>query len=154
MRQTFERVITLNDLVDSIPEEIVNQYLAPPTFGEDSLETFENDSMNEKPVSKSQRVRDFLEDHPDAPAKEVIDALSEYGVTVADVSNVRSKLKQNKDKKKKSAGPAPSAPVSQKAAPAGIGIKALEAGVSFVREAGSIQSARELLLVIEEIRSI
>ncbi len=41
-------------------------------------------------VSKSQRIRNFLTEHPDARNKDVVDALSDYGVKAADVANVKT----------------------------------------------------------------
>jgi hypothetical protein len=47
--------------------------------------------------SKSQRIRDYLSDHPQARNRDVVDALSAYGVRAADVANVKTIDKKKAD---------------------------------------------------------
>ncbi len=63
MRPTIERLRDLNDLIDSVPEEIYRQ------IQEESAQQ-ENDNENEEmsnKISKSQRIRDYIESHRKLP---------------------------------------------------------------------------------------
>jgi hypothetical protein len=116
---------------------------------------------NDKKPNKSKRIRDYIDSHPNAAPKDIVAALAQYGVTPSDVGNVRSKLKGAKPSKRAAAksspvdAPKPTTSTSSSAsAPAGgINLKALEAGTQFLKEAGSLSNARELLIVIDRIRT-
>jgi hypothetical protein len=150
MRPPVERVHSLNDLMDSIPEEIVLQFQS----GAEELSTTETDDMANKNISKSQRIRDYLDDHPAAKGREILAALSQYGVKQSDIGNVKSKMKRDGvTTKSASASTSKATPVSSGAAPFGISFKALEAGTAFLKEAGSLNNAKELLTIIDQIRS-
>lgn len=158
MRTTIERIPNLNDLVDSVPEEIVRQIQEESRAEEESAS--ESTTMsNDKKTSKSKRIRDYIDAHPNDAPKNVVAALSQYGVTPSDVGNVRSKLKGSKPAKRANAKPSHSATPrasstqSEAPVPGGINLKALEYGTLFLKEAGSMKSANELLIVIDRIRS-
>jgi hypothetical protein len=153
MRRPIERVVSLNDLVDSVPEEIYRQIQSGSDADEGAAES-ESHNMSDKEISKSQRVRDYLELHPKAKGKEILSALSQYGVKQSDIGNVKSKMKKS--------GTTPRATATVARAPAaapaasqafGISVKALETGTAFLKEAGSLNNARELLTIIDQIRS-
>ena len=162
MRTTIERIPNLNDLVDSIPDEIVRQF-QQESLAEEQASTSENANMsNDKKPNKSKRIRDYIDSHPDAAPKDIVAALSQYGVTPSDVGNVRSKLKGSKPSKRAAAkvvaaaGPKSASPTSAPASTTssgGINLKALESGTQFLKDAGSLSSARELLIVIDRIRT-
>ena len=167
MRPTIERVTDLNDLIDSVPEEIVRkiqeesakeeQVLAQPESSNESTSM-----SNDKKPNKSKLIRDHIIANPGDAPKDIVAALSQHGVTQSDVGNVRTKMKGSKPtkkaspkKKSASAPKASSAPTPVAApAPIGINLKALEYGTMFLKEAGSLSSARELLIVIDRIRSV
>lgn len=157
MRASIERFQNLNDLIDSVPQEIVRRMQREAET--DQAPLTESSSMtNEKKISKSKRIRDYIEEHAAAKPKDIVEALSQYGVTVSDVGNVRAKLKDVKSERKSSDKNASSKnssrPVAQPSAASGINLKALEHGTMFLKEAGSLSNARELLIVIDRIRSV
>ncbi len=109
-----------------------------------------------KSPSKSQRIRDYLDNHPNAKGKDILAALAQYGVKQSDIGNVKSKMKRDGvAPKKQAAAPATAnAAVGSSAASAfGISFKALESGTVFLKEAGSLNNAKELLTIIDQIRS-
>ncbi len=162
MRPTIERITDLNDLVESVPDEVVRQ-IQQESLAQEQESTSENAKMsNDKKPNKSKRIRDYIGSHPNAAPKDIVAALSQYGVTPSDVGNVRSKLKGAKPSKRaraKSSLPIPpkstlsSSTPSSASSSAGINLKALETGAQFLKEAGSLSNARELLIVIDLIRT-
>lgn len=122
-----------------------------------------SDPMSEaKPLSKSARVREFLEQHPGARNRDVAEALSSHGVTAADVANVKTQLKRKQEKagrmvkpkaNAKPAAEAPSTPASPQL-DATIQIDLLEAGVEFIRKAGGINEAQHVLGMIRRIQQL
>lgn len=159
MRPTIERIPNLNELVDSVPDEVYRQ-IQQESLAREEESTSENATMaNDKKPNKSKRIRDYIEEHPNDAPKDIVAALSQYGVTPSDVGNVRSKLKGTKparrayNKSSASTAAKPAASVQTAAASAGINLKALEAGTMFLKEAGSLRNAQELLIVIDRIRT-
>ena len=57
--------------------------------------------MAKRKVNKSQKVRDYLAEHPDAGPTAVANALKRYGVSVALVSAIKSKGKTGGRKSRK-----------------------------------------------------
>ncbi len=115
-------------------------------------------------MNKSQRVREYLKKNPEARNKDVADALSDFGVTPADVGNAKSQLKKKASKKR-----TPSAPKSNQGAAkpmvaasatkeasldAKIGLDVLDAGIEFVNKAGGLNEAQYALNVIRRIKSM
>lgn len=107
-------------------------------------------------ISKSQRIREHLAQHPGIRNMEVVDALKKYGVTAADVANLKS---QSKRRKQNAPNPA-IVTVRPAAAPAvhvgglpNISWTELEAGAAFVKAAGSVQRAQHLLSIIDQIKA-
>jgi hypothetical protein len=162
MRPTIERIPNLNDLVESVPEEVVRQ-LQQESLAAEQETASENTAMpNDKKPNKSKRIRDYIDSHPNAAPKDIVAALSQYGVTPSDVGNVRSKLKGSKPGRRATAKSSPEASskpassasgASSSSVTGGINLKALEAGTQFLKEAGSLSNARELLIVIDRIRT-
>ncbi len=159
MRPTIERIPNLNELMDSVPDEVVRQ-VQQESIAE-QIPTSEDATMaNDKKPSKSKRIRDYIGDHPNSAPKDIVAALSQYGVTSSDVGNVRSKLKGAKPSKRSSAKigalaakAAASAATTSSLSSGKINLKALEAGTLFLKEAGSLSNAKELLIVIDRIRT-
>ncbi len=118
-------------------------------------------SLNRESPSKSKRVRDYLTEHPQARNKDVVEALVEFGVTPADVSNAKTQLKKRASKRRNrsvvvgvvedaATGPASSEPpvVAQ------ISLTEIDAALSFVRQVGSMERARQLLAIIQQIHQL
>jgi hypothetical protein len=166
-----ERVVTLNELVERVPEGLIRQAelnraqseLKPasgrsvPPPREDS----ESSDVNKEP-SKAQRIRNYLEAHPGAKNKDVVEALAEFQVKAADVANVKSLSKRTAAKASRAArsdrrpqAAASSSSSTAMTAPHGphISLPELEAGVAFVKAAGSITRAKHLLIIIEQIKA-
>ncbi|QDV62770.1 hypothetical protein Pan14r_07110 [Crateriforma conspicua] len=120
----------------------------------------------EKPqLSKSERVRLYLKQHPGVRNKDVVAALSHHGVKAADVANVKAQLKRKAEKNKGKSEPAAakSAPVAaETAAPADssnsidatVGLDVLELGMEFIRKSGGVNEAQHVLNLIRRIRQI
>lgn len=131
--------------------------------------------------SKSQRIREFMADRPEARNRDIVEALGEYGVTAADVSNVRTQLRKKAEKQQKAktrveSSAAPRSPVASRAARASapvvarggataansgstpaageIAMTEIEAGLTFIEQVGSIERARQVVDLIARIRDI
>jgi hypothetical protein len=152
MRPPIERIVTLNDLVDSVPEEV---FLQIQNESQKSQQTQSNENNNMaagKDVSKSQRIRDYLDSHPNAKGKEIISALSQYGVKQTDIGNVKAKMKKEGVVPKARSASAPKASTAAASSNSfGISFPALEAGTKFLKEAGSLANAKEILTIIDQI---
>jgi hypothetical protein len=119
-------------------------------------------SLNRESPSKSKRVRDYLTEHPQARNKDVVEALIEFGVTPADVSNAKTHLKKRASKRRNrsvavgvaedaAAGPADS---NEAVVVAQISLTEIDAALNFVRQVGSIDRARQLLGIIQQIQQL
>ncbi len=153
----IERVVTLDELMDRVPEQLVRDAESRRT--EDESETFSESSetsMTKEP-SKAKRIREYLNKHPGARNKDAVEALGDYGVTAADVANVKSHQKRSESTPRKSAASsktkseASSSTALTSSGPT-INWNELEAGVAFVKAAGSVQRAQHLLIIIDQIK--
>ena len=152
----IERVVTLDELMDRVPEQLVRD--AESRRVEEEEETFRetSESRMSKEPSKAKRIREYLDKHPGARNKDAVASLGQYGVTAADVANVKSHQKRSEGSSKKSSASAkpkaaPSASTAMTSASPTF-LTGLEAGVAFVKAAGSVQNARHLLIIIEQIK--
>lgn len=116
-----------------------------------------------KKISKSARVREHLKRNPEARNVDVAKALEVYGVTSADVANVKAQLRKKATKKgakstgKTAAAKMASAEKATKPDPevnVTIQLDLLEAGVEFIRKAGGVNEALHILGVVRRIRSL
>ena len=98
----LERVVTLDELMDRVPEQLVRDAEGRRVEESKTL----GDSVMSKELSKAKRIREYLDNHPDARNKDAVESLAEYGVTAADVANVKSHQKRTQGAAKKSPGPA------------------------------------------------
>lgn len=140
-------------------------------------------------ISKSQRIRDYLQANPDARNRDVADDLGAFGVKTADVANVKTQLKQRSASPKAAvnvtddAQPTVPTPVTQKtskktgrpkssaakrptssptrtAAPSRVsnsgevGLFEVEAAIHFIEQAGGIERARQIIEMVDRIRSM
>jgi hypothetical protein len=121
-------------------------------------------SLNRESPSKSKRVRDYLTEHPQARNKDVVEALAEFGVTPADVSNAKTHLKKRASKRRnRSVVVAVSAEANanptgddeaSNAATQQISLTEIDAALTFVRQVGSVDRARHLLVIIQQIQEL
>jgi hypothetical protein len=156
-----ERIVTLDELMDRVPEHLVREaeskreLMSQQEFPRSS----ESNSMSKEP-SKAQRIRAYMEAHPDARNKDIVAALEKYDVKAADVANVKAHIKRvSGDTTPRKRGPVPStgsAPamvVSAGGSFPNVNLKHLEAAVDFVRLVGSIQDAQHLLIIVDRIKN-
>lgn len=157
----LERVITLDELVESVPEEMIreaeSQRREPKksTIATSNRAPRESNNMS-KDLSKAQRIRNYLSANPEARNKDVVEALEAYSVTAADVANVKSISKRNSEPSErppKEAGRTRSESTAITSPGSSITLPELEAGVAFVKASGSIMRAKHLLIIIEQIKA-
>lgn len=161
----IERVVTLDELMECVPPELVRDAENRRVEAKNSVVTneTERDSSMSKDLSKAKRIRAYMESNPEARNKDVVEALSSYGVTAADVANVKSLAKRTGDpivKSSKTREPMPRTQASssseqkpEQAKGPNITWQELDAGVAFVKAAGSVQRAQHLLIIIEQIKA-
>ncbi len=153
----IERVVTLDELMDRVPEELVRD--AESRRIEEKSETFRESTENNmsKEPSKAKRIREYLDKHPGARNKDAVESLGAYGVTAADVANVKSHQKRTEGSSRKGASSTKTRPESTSSTALTsngptLNWKELEAGVAFVKAAGSVQRAQHLLIIIDQIK--
>jgi hypothetical protein len=114
--------------------------------------------MSRQKPSKSKMVRDYLQANPQVRNRDVVAALSNYGVTAADVSNAKTVLKKKYTRRRSRAEAAASTDAdSQAAAPQVnnvISIRELETTADYVNSVGGINRAQQLLGLIQQIREM
>jgi hypothetical protein len=154
----IERVVTLDELMDRVPEQLVRD-AENRRLEQEKAKTSRENNMEKEP-SKAKRIREYIDSNPEARNKDVVEALSDFGVTAADVANVKSQQKRKEDKPRKNANaprpantPAKPATTSLTSNGPTINWRELDAGVAFVKAAGSIQRAQHLLIIIEQIKA-
>ena len=120
-------------------------------------------------LSKSERIRRYMKENPEARNVDIAEALGEHGVTAADVASVKTQLKKKEEKRSGtharngsngSAKPhavngGSSLSASADAAiEAQVGLDVLEDGMEFIRKAGGMNEAQHILNVIRRIRAM
>jgi len=159
----IERVVTLDDLVESVPEALIREAEQNRLASDEIIHDLHPYRTKEpqlvaKDQSKAQRIRDYMEENPEARNKDIVEALRQYKVTAADVANVKSLTKRSAGKRgaKKPVETKSSAPRDESTAlvPAGAGVSLteLEAGVAFVQAVGSLTRAKHVLIILETIK--
>jgi hypothetical protein len=161
-----DRVITLDDLVESVPEVLVREAEEKMSNVQSAVEevnySIKDPLSMSKELSKAQRIRLYMENHPEARNRDVVEALQQFSVTAADVANVKSIAKRQgggaASKREQASMPSvakkPSSPSTSMTSPgSSITLPELEAGVAFVKTAGSIMRAKHLLIIIEQIKA-
>ncbi|MCE2800091.1 MAG: hypothetical protein LW724_11095 [Planctomycetaceae bacterium] len=161
-----DRFITLDDLVESVPEVLVREAEEKMNSAQSAVEevnySIKDPFSMSKELSKAQRIRLYMENNPEARNRDVVEALQQFSVTAADVANVKS-IAKRQGGNGSVVRSEPSAPsVGKKASLANTGmtnpgasitLPELEAGVAFVKTAGSIMRAKHLLIIIEQIKA-
>lgn len=151
----LERVVTLDELMDRVPEDLVRD--AESRRLEEEAAKNRESSMSKEP-SKAKRIREYLDKNPGARNKDAVESLGAYGVTAADVANVKSHQKRTEGTTRSSTTAQPkvrpevSNSTSLTSSGPTINWKELEAGVAFVKAAGSVQRAQHLLIIIDQIK--
>ena len=112
--------------------------------------------MAKEKLNRSQAVRDYLAEKPDAPAKEVVAALAEKGIKVSTalVYNVKGGMAERKRRKKRVAKAA-MATTGDKASSNGTAAKAdaitmIREVKTLARKAGGYTKLRELVDALAE----
>lgn len=113
--------------------------------------------MSDK-LSKSKRVREYLTNNPGVRNRDVVAALSEFGVTAADVSNAKFFLKSTTSKSRsrsrlsrENSEPVATDPIAPEQH---ISVSEVEATLAYLRRIGSIDRARQLLQIVEHIQKL
>jgi len=153
----IERVVTLDELMDQVPEQLVRDAESRRKELETRLNREISENNMSKEPSKAKRIREFLDNNPDARNKDAVETLGQYGVTAADVANVKSHQKRTEGSKRKTAAPTrtrtePTTSTAMTSSGPTINWQELEAGVAFVKAAGSVQRAQHLLIIIDKIK--
>ena len=128
----MDRVVHLNDLIESVPEHLVKS-------AESGVK-----------ISKSQRLQNYFESNPYASNKDAKKALKDFGVTSADVCQARSRQARSRQSNLEKKNVISTSKSSKEPS---IQLSELEAGVAFVKAAGSIMRAKHLLIIIEQIKA-
>lgn len=114
--------------------------------------------VNREQPSKSKRVQEYLRANPQSRNRDVVEALKEFGVTAADVSNAKAQLKKKYTRRRSRAAAVVAASVSGGDAVAeennSISITEIEAAIDYVQSVGGITRAQQLLAIIQQIQEI
>ena len=115
--------------------------------------------MSQEQPSKSKRVQDYLRANPQSRNRDVVEALSDYGVTAADVSNAKAQLKKKYTRRRLRPAAVVAASVTTgeqvpEESNISISIVELEATVDYVQSVGGIARAQQLLAIIQQIQAL
>lgn len=115
--------------------------------------------VSQEQPSKSQRVQEYLGAHPRARNRDVVEALKEFGVTAADVSNAKAQLKKKYTRRRSRAAAVVAASVTGGGPPLeeanrSISISEIEAAMDYVQSVGGIVRAQQLLAIIQQIQEL
>lgn len=114
--------------------------------------------MSKEQLSKSKRIQEYLRSHPEARNRDVVSALSEFGVTAADVSNAKAQLKRKTIRRRSRA-----AVVTATTTPDGLIVSAdetkislaeIEATIDYVQSVGGLARAQQLLAIVQQIQQM
>jgi hypothetical protein len=99
--------------------------------------------------NKSQAIRDYLATHRRAAGKEVVDALGAQGIKVTTqlVSNVRTRSKMRRGRRKGGPRRGPGRPAAAK-----VSVATLLEAKKLVDKTGSIAAVRQALAALERLR--
>ena len=96
-------------------------------------------------VNKSQKVRDYLAEHPDAGPTEVATALNQFNVSAALVSAIKHKSKAGRRKKRKANAAKRSVRGRKGASRRSSGVEPLIAAAELIRDCGGVDEAKAAL---------
>lgn len=97
--------------------------------------------------------------NPQARNRDVVEALKEFGVTAADVSNAKAQLRKKYTRRRSRAAAVVAATVTGGDSEASeqnssISISEIEAAIDYVQSVGGISRAQQLLAIIQQIQEI
>jgi hypothetical protein len=114
--------------------------------------------VSQEQPSKSKRVQEYLRANPQSRNRDVVEALKEFGVTAADVSNAKAQLKKKFTRRRSRAAAVVAATVTGGDISAdestSISISEIEAAIDYVQSVGGIARAQQLLALIQQIHEI
>ncbi len=116
--------------------------------------------MTRERPSKSKRIQDYIRDNPGVRNRDVMSALTEHGVTAADVSNAKAQMKKKLGRRRsRASGSAVDASVMAGEVAAAdprnsISLAELEAAVEYVQSVGGVLRAQQLLALLQQIQSL
>ncbi|MCA9128838.1 MAG: hypothetical protein KDB22_17250 [Planctomycetales bacterium] len=115
--------------------------------------------MTRAQPSKAQRVQEFMRAHPQARNRDCVEALREFGVTAADVSNAKAHLKKKYSRRRSRTVAAVAASVTDgEVVPEELGttisMAEIEAAMDYVQLVGGMSRAQQLLAIIQQIKEI
>lgn len=114
--------------------------------------------MIKEQLSKSKRIQEFLRAHPEARNRDVVSALSEFGVTAADVSNAKAQLKRKTIRRRSRAAVVAATTTSDgtivTAEETRISLAEIEATIDFVQAVGGLARAQQLLSIVQQIQQM
>lgn len=117
--------------------------------------------MSRERPSKSKRIQDYIRNNPGVRNCDVMSALSEYGVTSADVSNAKTQMKKKLLGRRRTR--TSSAAVDESVIGSevtvddsrnSITLAELEAAVEYVQLVGGVLRAQQLLALLQQIQSL
>ena len=113
---------------------------------------------NQDQPSKSKRIQEYLRANPQSRNRDVVEALKEFGVTAADVSNAKAQLKKKYTRRRSRAAAVVVASVGGSEGNSesnnSIAISEIEAAIDYVQAVGGIGRAQQLLAIIQQIQEI
>lgn len=102
-------------------------------------------------VNKSEEVRKYLKQHPDVGPTAVSEALKQYKVSPAFVSNIKNKMKNGGQAKKKAR---PSRRPTANAAAAGASADGIVAAARLIQLCGGVREASVALRTAEKVADV
>lgn len=108
-------------------------------------------------LSKSKRIQEYLQSHPGARNRDVVSALTEFGVTAADVSNAKAQLKKKTIRRRSRAAVVTATTPDGTIVPAEetrISLAEIEATIDFVQTVGGLARAQQLLSIVHQIQQM
>ncbi|MFG0265073.1 MAG: hypothetical protein ACF8AM_07945 [Rhodopirellula sp. JB055] len=152
--------------MDTTQPELINESPANDSASSATSDAAPPAKPAEPAMSKSERIRRYIQAHPEARNTEIVAALEEHGIKYQDVGNVRSQEKRkaakkaapSKRRRPPTASPAAATPAGPASTPTAssnsVSMEALQAGADFVKQAGGIDQAQAILDLIRQIHSV
>lgn len=110
--------------------------------------------MTQDQPSKSKRVQDYLRANPRARNRDVVEALKEFGVTAADVSNAKAHLKKKFTRRRSATAVVATELPGEVSEDETISLGELELTMDFVQAVGGVHRAQQLLAIVQQIQEL
>ncbi len=108
-------------------------------------------------LSKSKRIQEYLQSHPSARNRDVVSALTEFGVTAADVSNAKAQLKKKTIRRRSRAAVVTATTLDGTIVPPEenhITVAEIAATIEFLQAVGGMPRAQQILSIFHQIRQV